>query len=651
MFLFVLYFEYPLRDKRKDDTVMKKMLSFLLVLAMLLSMTSISFADTMKDGTFTSTVQAMHGKLTLETTVASNKVTDIKVVDETETPGVTAPVYNEMIPNIIEKQSIAVDTITGATITSNAVMNAVADCLTQAGADMDAWKKELPKEELPSEYTADVIIVGGGGAGLAAAVSAASEGASVIVLEKSGFLGGNSIVSGGIYNAPDREEQDDVDAGLDALIEDAIAETPINDAHAQLIEEVKKEFEEYKNSDRKLFDSAAWFALQTWNGGDKLGELKMVRTMTDNAFSSLEWLEDMGMQFKPGVVSGAGSLYYRVHGAVKPNGVGYIDTFEENLAKYENTQILKNMTGNNLVMDNDKVVGVEAVNKYGDKVTFNANKGVILATGGFAGNVDLRVKLCQGEKWPNLGKSVPTSNMPAVTGDGIFMAEKAGAQLVNMDQIQLLPYCNPYTGATYDICGNSLMGMFVNKEGNRFVREDGRRDEMSKAIIDQTDGIMYMVFSADFITSEADAYMLGGKNLEYYLANNLSQYVRAETLEELATTLGMDANNLKATVESFNKHVEEGSKDEFGRIGYVAKVENGPFYAYPRKPAVHHTMGGVLVDEFTRALNADGTPIQGLYCAGEITGNLHGANRLGGNAIVDFTVFGRIAGASAAAAK
>ncbi|MDD4080580.1 MAG: FAD-binding protein, partial [Eubacteriales bacterium] len=181
------------------------------------------------------------------------------------------------------------------------------------------------------------------------------------------------------------------------------------------------------------------------------------------------------------------------------------------------------------------------------------------------------------------------------------------------------------------------------------VREDGRRDEMSKAIIGQTGGIMYSVFSADFAPDPAATKALGGMSLQYMLDNNVSRYVQADTLEELAEKLGMPADALVKTIDDFNSYTDGETVDPLGRVAFSGiKIETAPFYAYPRSPAVHHTMGGVLIDAKTRALNLSGEVIDGLYCAGEITGVLHGANRVGGNAIVDFVVFGRIAGEQAA---
>lgn len=648
----------------------KRVLSILLILVMLFSLltgctntasqqgvedpTSEGEASaTLVDGTYSTTVNAMHGPMNVELTVKDNKIAEVKVIDHMETPGVGDVAVEQIPQQIVEHQTLGVDVVSGVTITSNAIIKAVEECLLQAGANIEAFKVPVEKAAKQDvEETADVIIVGGGGAGLSAAVAAVNEGASVILIEKTGFLGGNSIVAGGIYNAPDPSKQDyhleKRSESLESLIIDAISETPVNDEHRELIEAVKKDYEEYLKTDKTLFDSPNWFALQTWNGGDKIANLKLVKELTFNSLDALKWLESMGAGFQDKISHGGGSLYPRTHSSTEPNGTGYINAFKRALEGKENFKLIMNCSGQSLITDGDKVVGVNAVDKDGNKYTLHANKGVILATGGFAGNVELRQEYCEGEKWPDLGPNVPTSNMPGVTGDGIFMARDVGAQLIDMDQIQLLPYCNPTNGATYDIVSGDGSALFINKEGKRFVREDGRRDEMSKAIIAQPDGVMYMLQNAEDLN---ELKALGGQSLSYYLETGYAGYVAADTLDELAEKIGVPADNLKKTVEEYNSYVDSGKADPFGRVSYGPKIESGPYYAFPRKPAVHHTMGGVRIDENAHALREDGSVIEGLYCAGEITGGIHGGNRLGGNAIVDFTVFGRIAGTNAATGK
>lgn len=609
-------------------------------------------ATALTPGTYTVETIGYAGPMTIEVTLDATSIVDVRVLSHMDTPGIGCIAVEQTPAAIVEHQSLAVDVVSGVTLTSMAIIFAVTSAITEAGGNPAQWRTPVERAPDPDkELTADIVIVGGGGAGLAAAVAATNEGASVILIEKMGFLGGNSIVVGGIYNSnnPDLQDfnfQDTRSDAIDGLILEALEEDPISPEHAELIEIVRAEFEEYLESDRTLFDSHNWFALQMWRGGDQVADLGKVRIMTENALPSMRWLESMGMEFQDVITIGAGSLYARTHRAVLPNGIGFINAFTDTLETAANYTLLMDTRATSLIMDGDTVVGVNAVGRDGNQVTLNANNGVILATGGFAGNVELRQYFGEGVLWPYLGPTLADSNMPGVTGDGLFMAEAVGAALVNMYHIQLLHVCNPYTGATYDIIPGAQI--FVNQEGLRFVREDGRRDDMSQAILDQTGGRMFQIGSSDAIGDPETWTALGGQTLAFYLSIGHSGYTVADTLEELAEKMGIPPAALVQTVEEYNRYVESGTTDSFGRATFAPQMLIGPWYAFPRAPAVHHTMGGVLVDHETRVLREDGSAIEGLFAAGEITGVVHGSNRLGGNAIVDFVVFGRIAGEVAA---
>ena len=609
-------------------------------------------------GTFTATAIGYTGPLTVEVKTSATAITGVRVLNHIDTPGISDWAIAAIPARIVEHQSIAVDIVTGVTMTSRAILNAVEDCLRQAGADITALSRPPRRARVRDKtLTADVIIVGGGGAGLSAAVSATEAGASVILVEKAGFLGGNSIAAGGIINTSWRERQDTWPArdGTEALIEAALAQTPVNAEHHAIIEKVRAEFAEFRRSNRTLFDSPSWHALQTWLGGDKVADLRMIQVMTNNSQSAVEWLIDMGLETRPGVVQIPGSLYQRGIDTVLPNGTGFIKAFRGALEGQRNYTQFMETTATGLILEGGRVVGVNAVDNFtGQRITLRANRGVVLATGGFAGNVEMRVHYAQGDVWPYLGPTLNTTNVGTVTGDGLFFARDAGAELVNMQHIQLLHITNPATGSTACISTagvNTMANLFVNNEGRRFVAEDGRRDDISRAIMAQPGGIMHMIFSADFTPDPNADLTLDGRSVAFMLENRLAGYVKADTLEELARLIGVDANNLAASVREFNSHADTQRPDRFGRVLFGMKFENGPWYSYPRAPATHHTMGGVRIDEYARALRADGTPVPGLFAAGEITGVLHGANRLGGNAMTDFTVFGRIAGKSAAAGR
>ena len=615
----------------------------------------------MTPGTWRATTMGYLGPLTVEVRTSANAITGVRVVEQGDTPGVADPAIALIPARIVEHQTLAVDIVTGVTVTSRAIINAVEDCLRQAGAGANAFVSAPRRARVRNEtMTADVIIIGGGGAGLSAAVEATAAGSSVILVEKAGFFGGNTIVVGGIMNVAGSRYQIAHGVGTpgqDSLVLAALAETPINPQHRAMQDRVRMEFEEFRlgGTGRRLFDSPSWFALQTWEAGDRLSSLNMIYIMTSNAVSAYQWLMSMGMEFLDQITQGAGSMYPRTLSARLPNGTGYINALTGALEGRRNYTGLLETRATGLIIEGGRVVGAHAVNNHtGQRITLRANNGVILATGGFAGNVEMRVRYAQGDFWPYLGPTVPTSNLSTVTGDGIRFAQDAGAQLLIMDQIQLLHICNPITGRTGDISGpfGTAGSVYVNREGNRFVAEDGRRDVISQAILNQPGRVMYLIQSSDSIVDPATTRTLDGRNLAFMIENNISGWVMAPTLEALAARLGMPYANLSRTMAAYNAIVDAGGAiDEFGRVLFTRRIANGPWYAYPRAPATHHTMGGVAIDEYTRVLRPDGSIIPGLYAAGEVTGVVHGSNRLGGSAVAEVLVFGRIAGQSAAARR
>ena len=602
-------------------------------------------------GTYTATAQGNNGAVTVETTFSENRIESINVVTYYESQGVCEKaLFTELPQSIIDNQSLAVDTIAGATVSSNALIAAVKDAAVQAGCDVDALMA-APEKAAPAEteMTADVIIVGAGGAGLSAAVSATDAGASVILVEKEGYVGGNTLVSGGIFNCPDPEMQQQVEmtAGVASLVETALAETPVSDEHAALQAKVQKEYDEYKASGATyLFDSVDWFCLQTWNAGDKVADLDLLYNMCDKAYDTMQWLSSMGWQYQDKIKQGAGSLYQRTHSSVDHAGVGFINAFTSTL-EGRDAQIVFDTTADELIMENGKCVGVKATDRDGNTITFRANKGVVLATGGFSRNKEMIQEYNTSGKWPDLS-NITCTNMPGITGDGIRMAEAVGAALRDMDQIQLLQTTQPGTGNcvyAYVAPDEAAGYLFFNEEGSRFIGEDGRRDDISLAALAQTDALFYMLESADVIEDPATLYDLLGVPMTECI--NAGAIIVGDTLEDLCSKLGWNYENVQAQIDSYNANVDSNAvTDEYGRKLFTIKQENGPWYAIPRTPSIHHTMGGVVINTSAQVLDASGSVIPGLYAAGEVTGGIHGANRVGGNALVDCITYGRVAGNS-----
>ena len=618
-------------------------------------------------GTYTAEKQGMNDKVEVTVEVSEDAIVSVEVTKNSETPGIGSPLLDakgnvmtsgglaptELIPQeIVDSQSVAVDMVTGATITSGAIISGVKDCLSQAGANVDDWSVK-PEAEKRSGSEADVVVVGGGGAGLAAAISAAEDGKNVVVIEKNGEIGGDTLVCGAIYNAPDEALQSKVEMtdSVKATIENALAEAPVSDEHAALQAEVQKQWDEYKASGRTdLFDTKEWYALQTWINGDKIADLDLVKELCYNAYEGYEWISDLGIEFADSISQGAGSLWQRTHTTMMNMGTGFMSVYAAQLDKHADKITLVNeATANELVVTDGRVTGVKAVDNHnGETMEFTAKDGVILTTGGFAANSKMVQEYNTSGKWDDLSKTGTTNRFSCSQGDGIQMALKAGAGLTDMEQIQLLYLGNVVDGQISKYPGRAANGtdqiLFVNKNGERFVQEDGRRDQICLSVLQQPDSMFYIIESAD-----GDKYKdihdpewrsADGFTFDYLVENGY--VIEAETLEELAGKLGMDPETLKATVDTFNGCVD-GAKDEFGRTLYSTKLENGPWLATPRQACVHHTMGGVSIDTSAHVLDEEGNPISGLYAAGEVTGGIHGGNRLGGNAVVDTVVFGKMA--------
>lgn len=641
----------------------KKVVSLVLVLAMILSITACSTNSSNKPGnenkadaiftpgTYEGEAEGFHGIIKAAVTVTESEITDITVT-HTETPGLGDKAVEKIVLEVKENTSLNVPMVSGATYSSEGIMAAITAALEKAGADITALKNKEAKDNIKAEdveKTADVVIIGGGGAGLAAAVSAHQNGSSVIVIEKMPQVGGNTIISGSAYNAADQNRQATLTmTELEKQTVEGIINAEQTDSDVkQWQETLKKEWDEHLASGKtQLFDSPTLHKLQTYNGGDKLGNTKLISTLTENSLSAVEWLESLGMEFKDHVFTVLGGLWNRAHKPAKPLGTGYIEAYmnyiEENKSDIE---IMVETNASSFIVEDGVVKGVNA-ERNGGKVTLHAEKGVVLAAGGFGANVEMREQY--NTLWPSL-KDVKTTNHTGATGDGIIMAEEIGVSLVGMENIQLLPMGDPMTGS---LSGNIEQGVqnriFVNKEGNRFVDEGARRDVMTKALMEQTDAYMWVIVDQH---SYPTGDTINNFNESIDSLVEAGRAYKADTLEDLAKQIGVDPDNFVKSVEIFNQAVEGSIADPFGRTLFADKLDTAPFYAGARVPTVHHTMGGVEINELSQVIDANGQIIKGLYAAGEVTGGIHGSNRLGGNALADITVFGRIAGESAALAK
>ncbi len=639
----------------------RKVLALLLTAAMTCALFGTLQAAAGSDslaGTYEGSGEGRNGEIVVEVTLDEEGViTGIEVNAQEETDGVGTPAFDELIPQIVDNNSLAVDSFTGATLTSEGLLSAVEDALLAAGVDPADYQNEVSEEQgMDTVYKVDVAIVGAGGAGMAAAASASAEGSSVLVLEKAASIGGNTKLGEGTYDSYDPVLQASIEMTADNCeeVEEAISETTDDPEYQDLMDAVAVDYEEWQETNGEtLFDSVNWHALQTYTGGGCIDNIPMIRKFAEEAPVTLEWLEDeIGVPFKSDYIFMAiGGKWARGHqidmvaatGAEGDNGGSvYISKLEE-YATDHGTIIETNAPVTSLILDDDgAVIGCEASRTDGSTITVYADS-TILTTGGYGANADLVLKYSDGAITTTLHSCSVTS-----TGDGLSLAEEAGGNLINLDQIQVHPLGDPIDdcGCVSEFVGNWLSAteyLFVNKEGERFINEDATRYEISMAELDQTDGQMWLIVDSSEIADDETRTEL----IDSLLADGHS-YV-ADTLEELAEEIGVDPDALEETVEKYNEGMRSG-EDEYGKSATEESViEEGPFYASLRTPTVHYTMGGIEINLDTQVLDADGNPIPGLFAAGEVTSGIHGNNRLGGNAYPDIMTFGRIAGLNAAA--
>lgn len=605
----------------------------------------------LKNGTFEGKAYGNNGWLTVEVTIKDNKITDIKTPGQRETKYLGDTAIREIGKDVLQYQTLNVDNIAGATVTSTALKTVIAQAIEKAGGDIAAFQKPVPEKIKKvagiTKDSADLIIVGAGGAGLSAAVTAKDLGVkNVLVLEKMPVIGGNTLRCASAFNAadPDRQKALPMTETLKEAVVKAISEKPVSEEHAKLMADVKAKYEAYlKSGSKTLFDCPEWHALQTYNGGDKVGHIPLIRQYSNNVLDTLHWMQSKGSPVMDRVSQGAGALWQRTHQLDAPAGLGLIDPLYQSAVK-QGVNFKLGMRVQDLILnDKGRVIGVTATDKVGNKYEFTSKDGVILATGGYSQNKEMRQKSA-----PHLTPEMVSTNQPGATGDGIVIATRHGADTTGMNYVQVYPLATPGTGALQGRA-RKMSGLDdvidVNKNGERFVKEDARRDEFVAAIKKQPGGVVYDINDSSIVKP------LNSFNEDVETLVSIGRIYKADSLADLAKQLGMPADKLEATVAEFNKMVEAKNDPKFGRKLFDRPIVKPPFYATPRAPSIHHTMGGLQISTNAQVLDKKGKPIPGLYAAGEVTGGIHGSNRLGGNATADVLTFGRIAAKSAVAHK
>ncbi len=621
-----------------------RLFALLMVLVLMLTVLPAALAEnTTAEGS--ATAQGYAGEIEVSVKLEGDKIVDVNISGDSETAGIGAKVIEEW-PEEFENNNGIVDTYSGATfagITRAAVIEATRQALTAAGVNPDDYMREAGEEKKENvTLDADVVIVGAGGAGMVAAVTAADAGMKVVVLESQPAVGGNSVKATGGMNAAKTEFQDkntfDEAAGVEKTLK-AAENYADNAAITALAAKVKEQWDAYLAKPEGYFDSVELFALDTMIGGKGLNNPELVNTLVGNSEAAIAWLSTIGIDLN-NVAAFGGASVKRIHrpvnaeGKVVSVGAYTVPLLEEAVkARENNITLMLNTTAVKILKDeNGAACGVVAAGKSGNAVVVNA-KAVVLTTGGFGANLDMVV-----EYKPELAGFM-TTNAAGIQGQGILMAAELGAATVDMNQIQIHPTVQADTASliTEGLRGDGAI--LVNAEGKRFIDEVGTRDVVSAAEIAQPGSFSWLVVDQKMV--DASSVIQG------YINRGLM--ISGDTVEALAAALEIPAEAFAETMKTWNGYVAEKNDPEFGRTSFASPLDTAPFYAVKVTAGIHHTMGGLCIDSQTHVLNADGAVIPGLFAAGEVTGGVHGANRLGGNAVADFAVFGRIAGEQAAA--
>lgn len=606
-------------------------------------------------GDYEVTTEGHNGPLPVTVTLSDDRIEKIDIDSSGETSGISDIVFTRIPNEIIEGQTLNVDTVSGASVTSNGVLDGVARAIRLAGGNPDTLKKRpkapsaLDKED--KDLTTDVLVVGGGGAGLSAAATVLQKGKSVVLLEKFPALGGNTVRAGGPMNAPDPDWQKTFAAnpGEAHNLEESISMdlSAIDSEYRDDFQALQEQVHAYLKNPSFLFDSKLLYRIQTYLGGKRTdlkgneihGNYDLVKILTEHALDSVHWLENVGVEFDHSdVTMPVGAIWRRGHKPKVPMGFAYISVLDDYVRKAGGT-ILTDTPVKDLIVEDGQIKGAIATGRNGQTITVHA-KAVVLASGGFGANTKMLQKY--NTYWTEIDDDIKTSNSPAITGDGIILGQSVGADLVGMGFTQMMPVSDPNTGALFSGLqvppANFVM---VNQQGKRFVDEYGSRDKLAQAAIDNG-GLFYLI-ADDHI--KATAYNTSQEKIDAQVVTGT--LFRDDSLEGLAKQIGLDPQVFVQTITNYNSYVDAGYDPEFDKGAFDLKVEKAPFYATPRKPAVHHTMGGLKIDTQAHVLNEKDQAISGLYAAGEVAGGLHAGNRLGGNSLTDIFTFGRIAAQTA----
>jgi len=590
------------------------------------------------------------GPIVVEVEFSETEILSVTVVSHTETPGLSDGALEQVPSQIVAYQTLMVDAVSGATITVEAIVDAVIDAVEQASGDVDALMLDVITRVAgdPIYVDVDVVVIGAGGAGLSSAIIALEEGADVLVLEKTSAPGGNTLAAGAgtlAWNAvqPDRIAMREAIPGQTAFLEGFLDYDPADfapgfDEALVILQEQITEFLAEGDASAH-FDTLEFHLVQTYTGSIRYelddtrvySDYDLARIMVYYSYEALQWIEELGGEFRDGLIEPGGAMWTR---GAAPYTNNQVDIFDPMVARIDELggDIMLNTTAEELIVEDGAVVGVTGTQADGTPVTVNAGS-VIIATGGFAANTEMVAYY--NNFWENFTADILTTNVSSAQGEGIIMAQAAGADVTQMGITQLMPMAFEATG---QLAGGHQRGIvYLNEDGERFMNEVNERDTIGAAMFAQGGTVFELRRVEDAIPSHVD--MAGDDTGRVFLA---------DTVAEVAELAGLDPDVVVAEVERFNEFAAAGYDEDFGRVVFDNDLADGPFIIRVLSPSTHYTNGGLITTTDARVLGVDGEVIPNLFAAGEVMGGIHGGNRLGGNAVAEAFVFGRIAGEMAA---
>ncbi|GHT91097.1 urocanate reductase [Spirochaetia bacterium] len=603
----------------------------------------------LKPGTYSEDVKGNALGFKVDVVLSANRIEKVTVVSHNDTPGIAGAAIAVLPAAIVNQQSIGLDSISGASLSSRAIFTAVEQAISEAGGKPSEYqvrgdpfylsRKALlqidgtPRgpEKTPGKWdeTYDVVVIGAGYAGASAAYAAQTNGAKTVLIEKMPFIGGNSQINGGVWAAY-----------------------------------TSKKAAELQRAKNLTPDTAEKHIQDTIVGGDYMPVEAMVKNMVYGSPWYLDLMFDNGLNVRDALTMPGGHYGFRTYTLEHEQGFDITEVQKKLLdqAKVEvqlNTKLVRIYREGNLT---GKVVGVAVYTVDGIK-TIKANKAVILTTGGFSANVAMR-----SAQVPTLTEAMPTTNQIGQTGEGISFAQEVGANTMQMSYIQLYPFADPNTGvldayAVIPFSGPSSGVVYVDYKGERYVNEGERRDVNAKAAMDSGGFPAFCILDQKIVNqggfTSQDTVNRGIENGRIFKADTLEDLAKQIEAHAYKSPSGVPGNvkiapgTLTATINTHNGYVRNKQDPAFRKVitSAALTIDQAPFYAIPQWPSVHHTMGGLVTTNKLEVVDIFGSTIPGFYAAGEVTGGVHGTNRLGSNAGPDACANGYIAGYYAVTGK